>query len=328
MCGVKRVAGRLLLLLVSVGVALKIGDLAIGAIDPNGISYYRDQELFRACVDRDVGMRTLRPGSSVEAGVPYRINALGFRDRERSIDKPTGTFRIVAIGDSVTFGWGVPVEQRFTDVMERQLNQQARGGRRIEVINLSVPGYEAVEQGYLFRDVALRLDPDLIVFFFVANDVQLVPEEVAAMRRATSPDQPVLQNVLRRSSVARWMFPNLVNLLRFQMSASTSGDRVEHVHELQGLEKGTAAAAEIYEQAMRRTRAGKASFAVLGLEPFPPIEKACAERDVPFRGVVPADYLSDPTMRNSATDAHPNAKAHERIAGHVIDALNEMALLP
>jgi len=40
------------------------------------------------------------------------------------------------------------------------------------------------------------------------------------------------------------------------------------------------------------------------------------------------EYLSYPGMRNSATDAHPNARAHALLAEHILSALREMGLLP
>ena len=57
----------------------------------------------------------LKPGlEALFKGVQIRINSHGFRDRERTLEKPPGTWRIAALGDSVAFGWGVPTEEVFT----------------------------------------------------------------------------------------------------------------------------------------------------------------------------------------------------------------------
>ena len=59
----------------------------------------------------------LRPGADLRLREPrevrYRINADGFRDRIRSRPKPDGVFRILALGDSVTFGYGVEEDETY-----------------------------------------------------------------------------------------------------------------------------------------------------------------------------------------------------------------------
>jgi hypothetical protein len=66
--------------------------------------------------------------------VVYRINDTGLRDAPRVYERTPGTARVVAHGDSFTFGAGVPYGQRFTDVAERLLGD-------VEIVNMGVPGY-------------------------------------------------------------------------------------------------------------------------------------------------------------------------------------------
>lgn len=49
------------------------------------------------------------------------VNADGFRDRDYPIER-SDALRIVAIGDSVTFGRGVPLEEAWSEVLEERLN--------------------------------------------------------------------------------------------------------------------------------------------------------------------------------------------------------------
>jgi lysophospholipase L1-like esterase len=95
--------------------------------------------------------------------------------------KPPGTIRIVCLGDSVTFGYRVPVvwPDRPTEydpdwlpypmLLEKHL-RAANPGRNIEVITMAVPGYTS-HQGlaWLRRDIA-RLQPDLLTVSFGWND--------------------------------------------------------------------------------------------------------------------------------------------------------------
>jgi hypothetical protein len=49
--------------------------------------------------------------------ITYRINSKGLRDDETTYEKPEGTFRIVLLGDSRTFGYGVPIEKHFSTLL-------------------------------------------------------------------------------------------------------------------------------------------------------------------------------------------------------------------
>ena len=58
------------------------------------------------------------------AGVPVRINNLGFRDdRDYSLEKGPRTIRILVLGDSVTFGHGSIYEHTYPYLLEQQLRR-------------------------------------------------------------------------------------------------------------------------------------------------------------------------------------------------------------
>jgi hypothetical protein len=58
----------------------------------------------------------------VAGPMDYRveINSLGWRDRERALARKPGVTRILALGDSMTWGWGVDAEARFSDLLEER----------------------------------------------------------------------------------------------------------------------------------------------------------------------------------------------------------------
>ncbi len=105
-------------------------------------------------------------------GVDVRTNDHGMRGRDRPIEKGPGVFRIVGLGDSHGFGWGVPEDATFYERLESLLNDRL-APRRFEVWNLSVPGYNTVQEVRAFRLRADRLRPDLIVVNYVHNDMDL-----------------------------------------------------------------------------------------------------------------------------------------------------------
>ena len=63
-------------------------------------------------------------------------NALGFRDHEFTQGRSPAC-RVLAIGDSFTFGWGVSLEESWPKVLETTLKQDGVG---VEVANLGFPG--------------------------------------------------------------------------------------------------------------------------------------------------------------------------------------------
>ena len=98
-----------------------------------------------------------------------RSNSQGFRDRERAIDRANVAKRVVAIGDSQTYGAGVTYDDAFPTLLEKRLQQEEA---RNEVINLGVPGWEPPEELHLLKVYGLQFKPDLVlVNFYIGNDI-------------------------------------------------------------------------------------------------------------------------------------------------------------
>lgn len=110
-----------------------------------------------------------KPGASGVVGrVPVTINSHGFRDREFTTAKPAGVRRIVALGDSITFGDGLPVEQTFPKQLEILLSGSQP---HTEVLNLGVGGYDVIDEVAFLELVGLAFAPDVVVVGLCINDV-------------------------------------------------------------------------------------------------------------------------------------------------------------
>ena len=161
----------MLLVLGAMAVALcaSEGILRLTMTEPGGFL----RHLHEAHPDRP-WLYGLRPDADVtgdvDGPVHYAINADGFRGPRRARPKPSGVFRVVAVGDSVTFGYGVAVDDAFPSVLERVLAARAEGAR-IEVVNLGVNGYNPYTEGRLLEDVGLGYEPDLVLVQFCPNDL-------------------------------------------------------------------------------------------------------------------------------------------------------------
>lgn len=139
----------------------------------------------------------LRPGVRGSfVGRELAINSLGMRDVERAYDKAPGTFRIVGLGDSHAFGWGVDRDETFLAVLERLLDARFPS-RRHEVWNLAVPGYNTVQEVQSFALRADRLAPDLVIINYVDNDMDL-PNFLALPPSPWSLRRSFLADLVRR----------------------------------------------------------------------------------------------------------------------------------
>jgi hypothetical protein len=115
----------------------------------------------------------LKPNISVIwEGNPVTLNEGGFRSGIHPLQASEDTFRIVGIGDSVMFGMGVSDGEQYLAVLENQLNQTLPG-RRWEVINTAVPGYNTVMEVETLREKGLKYQPDIVIIGFVSNDLWL-----------------------------------------------------------------------------------------------------------------------------------------------------------
>jgi lysophospholipase L1-like esterase len=91
-------------------------------------------------------------------------NREGFRDVDHALPKPPGVYRIVVLGDSIAAGLHVDRnEDIFSPVLESLLTER---GRKAEVINLAVSGYNTQQEVELFEEKGLRYHPDLVLLAY------------------------------------------------------------------------------------------------------------------------------------------------------------------
>lgn len=121
------------------------------------------------------GLGDLRPNLDVvEMLYPIRpywlhTNSVGLRNVDE-VDPDPAVFRVLAVGDSFTYGIYVHNHETYPARLEEHLNQRG-GRRRFQVFNAGVPGYTVEDTIAYLRDKGLALEPDLVVLGFYTNDI-------------------------------------------------------------------------------------------------------------------------------------------------------------
>lgn len=98
------------------------------------------------------------------------INALGLRGHEPrpEADGDAGR-RVVCLGDSFTFGWGVEDDETFPVQLEALLEGESDGP--VDVINCGLPGYNTYQEHQLYKKLMQPLAPDVVVIGWYLNDL-------------------------------------------------------------------------------------------------------------------------------------------------------------
>jgi len=100
-----------------------------------------------------------------------RTNSQGLRqDDDVSPIKAPNEFRLLALGDSFTFGWGVDVEQTYLHLLKLRA-QRAMQHKKVTFLNAGFGGYGTQEMLAYLQYYGFDFDPDYVVVFMGPNDI-------------------------------------------------------------------------------------------------------------------------------------------------------------
>jgi hypothetical protein len=190
--------------------SLGLAEVAVRVFDPFGISYYEESARYQANKLADSELYyTHTPNSSGRyQGVDVRINSLGMRDSEVA-DKAPGEYRVLFLGDSVTFGWGVADEYTFVRRLGPMLGEWM--SRPVRTLNSAVGSYNTDNQWGFLKRYGKTLDPDLVLLMYFTNDIEPTPSrpfDPKAMSQLEGKSPPQISRwVLGRS----WLYRSFVH---------------------------------------------------------------------------------------------------------------------
>ena len=140
---------------------------------------------FYICYRNQDAMR--KPWLDEQGCVEVRINRWGLRERDDDAfgpQKPPGQQRIVCIGDSFTFGWGIPAEQNWVRMLEDALRKDLGD---VRTINCGAAGAIVPDEYWWgLRDRFGAFQPDAVLVTLCLND--LIPSSGLCL--ALPPRQP------------------------------------------------------------------------------------------------------------------------------------------
>jgi lysophospholipase L1-like esterase len=249
----------------------------------------------------------------------FTVNSLGMADREVTLEKPAGVFRIAVIGDSISANFGHrPRDEIYWSVLARRLAREARG---TEVLNFAVNGYGVLQSLRMLETRALRFSPDLVIAQLCLND----PYATANPFSQTAPSGPsrLWNFVFRRLSPDHFWAWSYVGY-----GYDETG--IEHVR------RGIAGLAQI-------ARAGPPILAVLFPYLYAPAydewgfaryheiyRRAAQEAGLPLLDLYEPFRRSNEIAARAhpADPIHPSREAHELAAAEILTRLDALGMLP
>ena len=194
-----RWAGNLYALLVSSVVAVTAAEVGLRLANPLGVEFFSLLPYhMQGMIDHpQLGYAHPRSVSYQLGKNRVSLNSHGHRDDEMPVDKPAGERRILVLGDSVAFGWGVDQGEDFPARLEARLRQETRD--RWQVINSGVNGYNSEQEAIYFATEGIRFSPDVVLLVLVSNDAEPIfdPNAVTWRRHPTWPSS--LPELLERA---------------------------------------------------------------------------------------------------------------------------------
>lgn len=179
------------LILIEIGLRLfypQFGNCQIGA---------EDEELGARLVSDYTGSCI---GMGHETVTTVQLGPQGFRNPLVEMPKPSDTYRILMLGDSTTFGFGVDQYETVPALLESAFDQNKFHASTYEVINAGVPGYGTAQEWLLYKRWVHQLDPDLVILMFlVTNDIE---DNMCFNKAEPTPCFTIEQNQLVRKETA------------------------------------------------------------------------------------------------------------------------------
>lgn len=244
------------------------------------------------------------------------LNSMGMREAEMPPYNLSGEKRVLFLGDSVTFGLGIPLEDTFVRRVGRDL------GPAYRTLNLSSPGANLEKEFLSLATTGQFYEPNVVVWVYFPNDI-----EHMGWSPGFSGIEPHLDSLYKS-----WLFYEYLKS-RYHLLLGSAGIRESYLNGIRQayagkpFEQFRARMAEMrFWCQRRRVKLLMVAFPfVEDLQQYPLREahqrvlQAASELGIPSLDLLP---LLEPIptaelQLNTAFDHHPNRRANEWVAGEI-----------
>lgn len=163
---IKKVFPLLLTFIISLSVGLLIGEFVIRIFFPqvtSPVQFFYDEKLGGMVpVPNQKGFKNHPKVYYYE----YQNNDIGMRDTRQIADYNKYPYKILCLGDSFTYGWGVNDNETFAKILEKKINKDT-----IAVLNAGVSGVGTDYALKFFQVRGQELTPNTVIYFYFDNDI-------------------------------------------------------------------------------------------------------------------------------------------------------------
>jgi lysophospholipase L1-like esterase len=330
--GLVRWTANLYTLIISMVIVLLAVEWGLRVFNPFGVGFFHNLPYHMQGMVDDPVLGYRHPNSvtySLGSNL-VELNSHGLRDDEISYNKPAGEKRVLVLGDSVTFGWGVSQGETFVDHMEYLLNELP--GDRWQVINSGVNGYNTEQEATYLRIEGMRYSPDFVLLVYVSNDVGPIadPNETTWRRYPSWPSSlPEAVGRLRQLSFLFQLTTLFARMEQMDMARAAAADEnraitdrdTYGITEHPGWPVSKDALLDIAQQC---EKAGIPFLVAMYGRSGTAFRAGLEEESVDILDLFPAwRGVPEGQAHVSRIDPHPSVEVHEKMAGYLVDAFHK-----
>jgi len=204
---------KLIILLISIPVFITLSELILTLIPVDTFFENRFFVLNRALDYPEIFKKDehlfwrLRPSQTIASrffeGNEYKINSDGLRGEE--IPSASDKIRIVALGNSCTFGWRMKDEDTYLNRLEKLIDNDSTLPE-VETINAAIPGYSSFQGRRFYVTDICKLNPDIVIIMFGWNDQWAAADEIPDKNQEFPPQWVLdIQDIISRLEIYRLM---------------------------------------------------------------------------------------------------------------------------